>query len=159
MFRVGTGFDVHAFTKGQSITLCGIEIPFSKSLKGHSDADVALHALTDAILGALSLGDIGRWFPDSDPLWKNAKSEIFLNKALELMKDRKMTVGNVDMTIICQQPKISTLHERLIESVSKICGIEKNVINIKGTTTENLGFTGREEGIASLCTVLLHEIK
>ena len=78
MFKVGTGFDVHAFTEGQSIILCGIEIPFSKSLKGHSDADVAFHALTDAILGALSLGDIGRWFPDSDPLWKNAKSEIFL---------------------------------------------------------------------------------
>ena len=159
MFRVGTGFDVHAFTQGQSITLCGIEIPFSKSLKGHSDADVALHALTDAILGALSLGDIGRWFPDSEPLWKNAKSEIFLNKALELMKDRKMTIGNIDMTIICEQPKISIVHEKLIESVSKICRIEKNVINIKGTTTENLGFTGREEGIASLCTVLLHEIK
>ena len=159
MFRVGTGFDVHAFTKGENIILCGIKIPFSKSLKGHSDADVALHALTDAILGALSLGDIGRWFPDNDPAWKNAKSEIFLNKALELMKDSKMTIGNIDMTIICQRPKISIVHERLIESVSKICGIEKNVINIKGTTTENLGFTGREEGIASLCTVLLHEIK
>ena len=159
MFRVGTGFDVHAFTKGENIILCGIKIPFSKSLKGHSDADVALHALTDAILGALSLGDIGRWFPDSDPAWKNAKSEIFLNKALELMKDSKMTIGNIDMTIICQQPKISLINERLIKSVSKICGIEKNVINIKGTTTENLGFTGREEGIASLCTVLLNEIK
>ncbi len=157
MFRVGTGFDVHAFTKGQKLILCGVEIPFNKSLKGHSDADVALHALTDAILGALSLGDIGRWFPDNESIWKNAKSEIFLKKSLELMKTRKFLIGNIDMTIICQQPKISEVHEQLVQSVSEICEIDQNIINIKGTTTESLGFTGREEGIASLCTVLLHE--
>tara|TARA_B100000902_G_C26769577_1_gene649689 strand:- start:83 stop:562 length:480 start_codon:yes stop_codon:yes gene_type:complete len=159
MFRVGTGFDVHAFTKGQKLILCGVEIPFNKSLKGHSDADVALHALTDAILGALALGDIGRWFPDNDPMWKNAKSEIFLKKALEFMKDRKFLIGNIDMTIICQQPKISQVHEQLVENVSRICGIDPHRINIKGTTTESLGFTGREEGIATLCTVMLHEGK
>ena len=159
MFRVGTGFDVHKFTNGNKLILCGVAIPFNKSLKGHSDADVALHALTDAILGALSLGDIGRWFPDSDPLWKNAKSEIFLKKALELMTDSKYSIGNIDMTIICQQPRISEVHETLIRNVSEICNINSKVINIKGTTTETLGFTGREEGIASLCTVLLNEIK
>ena len=159
MFRVGTGFDVHAFTKGQKLILCGVEIPFNKSLKGHSDADVALHALTDAILGALALGDIGRWFPDNDTKWKNAKSAIFLKKALKMMKDSKFLIGNIDMTIICQQPKISQVYEQLIENVSKICRVDQNRINIKGTTTESLGFTGREEGIASLCTVMLHEIK
>ena len=159
MFRVGTGFDVHQFTKGKKLILCGVEIPFNKSLKGHSDADVALHALTDAILGALSLGDIGRWFPDNNPLWKGAKSEIFLKNALEMMKDNSFSVGNIDMTILCQKPRISEVHELLIRSVSEICELDPKVINIKGTTTETLGFTGREEGIASLCTVLLHETK
>ena len=159
MFRVGTGFDVHAFTKGKKLILCGVEIPFNKSLKGHSDADVALHALTDAILGALALGDIGRWFPDNDPIWENAKSEIFLKKALKLMKDHKFSIGNIDMTIICQEPKISQVHQQLTQSVSEICRVDQNRINIKGTTTEFLGFTGREEGIASLCTVLINEIK
>ncbi len=159
MFKVGTGFDVHKFTNGQKIVLCGVEIPFNKSLKGHSDADVALHALTDAILGALSLGDIGRWFPDDNPLWKDAKSEIFLRKALNLMKSKSFIIGNIDMTIICQKPKISEIYKLLTKSVSVICEIDPKVINIKGTTTETLGFTGREEGIASLCTVLLHEIK
>lgn len=158
MFRVGTGFDVHAFTNGRKLILCGVEIPFNKSLEGHSDADVALHALTDAIFGALSLGDIGRWFPDNDAKWKNAKSKIFLEKALEEMDKRKFLIGNIDMTIICQKPRISDFHELLVKSVSKTCKIKENIINIKGTTTENLGFTGREEGIASLCTVLLYEI-
>ena len=130
MFRVGTGFDVHAFTKGENIILCGIKIPFSKSLKGHSDADVALHALTDAILGALSLGDIGRWFPDNNPLWKDAKSEIFLRKALDLMKSKSFSINNIDMTIICEKPKISEIYELLIKGVSEICEIDPKVIKI-----------------------------
>tara|TARA_B100001250_G_C19794472_1_gene788123 strand:- start:173 stop:652 length:480 start_codon:yes stop_codon:yes gene_type:complete len=159
MFRIGTGFDVHAFTNGKKLFLCGIEIPFDKGLKGHSDADVALHALTDSILGALALGDIGRWFPDNDPLWKNASSSIFVKKAIQLGYSNGFSIGNIDMTIICQKPKISEIHEHLVTSVSEICEVEKNKVNIKGTTTEHLGFTGREEGIASICTVLLNENK
>ena len=159
MYRIGTGFDVHAFTEGKKLVLCGVEIPFNKGLKGHSDADVALHALTDSLLGALALGDIGRWFPDNDPLWKDASSSIFVKKAVELTKEHCFSIGNIDLTIICQKPKILDFHHNLVKNVSEICSIETNKVNIKGTTTEYLGFTGREEGIASICTVLLNENK
>ena len=158
MFRIGTGFDVHAFKPGNKIYLCGIEIPFNKSLAGHSDADVALHALTDAILGALALGDIGLHFPDTDNKWKEAESVIFLNWSLEQAKQRDLTLSNIDLTIICEKPKINNYRNQLILSLSQICSLEKEKINIKATTTEKLGFTGREEGIASICSILLHEI-
>ena len=159
MFRIGTGFDVHAFKPGNKIYLCGIEIPFDKSLAGHSDADVALHALTDAILGALALGDIGQHFPDTDEKWKGAESVIFLNWSLEQAKKRNFTLSNVDLTIICEKPKVNSYREQLLHNLSKICSMERDKINVKATTTERLGFTGREEGIASICSVLLHEIK
>ena len=157
MFRIGTGFDVHAFEPGNKIYLCGVEIPFDKSLAGHSDADVALHALTDAILGALALGDIGLHFPDTDKKWKKAESVIFLNWSITQAKQRKLKLSNIDLTIICEKPKISSYREQLIVNLSKICSLEHDRINVKATTTERLGFTGREEGIASICSILLHE--
>ena len=157
MFRIGTGFDVHAFEPGNKIYLCGVEIPFDKSLAGHSDADVALHALTDAILGALALGDIGLHFPDTDKKWKKADSVIFLNWSITQAKQRKLKLSNIDLTIICEKPKISSYREQLIINLSKICSLEHDRINVKATTTERLGFTGREEGIASICSILLHE--
>ena len=157
MFRIGTGFDVHAFEPGNKIYLCGVEIPFNKSLAGHSDADVALHALTDAILGALALGDIGLHFPDTDEKWKKADSIIFLNWSIEEAKQRNLKLSNIDLTIICEKPKINSFREQLIANLSKICLLENDKINVKATTTERLGFTGREEGIASICSVLLYE--
>ena len=157
MFRIGTGFDVHAFEPGNKIYLCGVEIPFNRSLAGHSDADVALHALTDAILGALALGDIGLHFPDTDEKWKKADSNIFLNWSLKKAKQRNLKLSNIDLTIICEKPKINSFRERLIANLSKICLLENDKINVKATTTERLGFTGREEGIASICSVLLYE--
>ena len=157
MFRIGTGFDVHAFEPGNKIYLCGVEIPFNRSLAGHSDADVALHALTDAVLGAIALGDIGLHFPDTDQRWKKADSIIFLNWSITQAKQRKLKLSNIDLTIICEKPKINSYRERLIVNLSKICSLECDRINVKATTTEGLGFTGREEGIASICSVLLYE--
>ena len=157
MFRIGTGFDVHSFKAGNSVKLCGVEIPFHKSLAGHSDADVALHALTDAILGALALGDIGLHFPDSDMKWKEADSAIFLNWSMEQVKKRNLELSNIDLTIICEKPKISIYREQMKQNLSKLCPLEYDKINVKATTTERLGFTGREEGIASICSILLHE--
>ena len=157
MFRIGTGFDVHAFEPGNKIYLCGVEIPFNRSLAGHSDADVALHALTDAVLGALALGDIGLHFPDTDEKWKKADSIIFLNWSITQAKQRKLKLSNIDLTIICEKPKINNYREQLIVNLSKICSLECDRINVKATTTEGLGFTGREEGIASICSVLLYE--
>ena len=157
MFRIGTGFDVHAFEPGNKIYLCGVEIPFDRSLAGHSDADVALHALTDAILGALALGDIGLHFPDTDEKWKKADSIIFLNWSLKKAKQKNLKLSNIDLTIICEKPKINNYREQLIANLSKVCLLENDKINVKATTTERLGFTGREEGIASICSVLLYE--
>ena len=157
MFRIGTGFDVHAFEPGNKIYLCGVEIPFDRSLAGHSDADVALHALTDAILGALALGDIGLHFPDTDVKWKKADSVVFLNWSLKKAKQKNLKLSNIDLTMICEKPKINSFREQLIANLSKICSLENDKINVKATTTERLGFTGREEGIASMCSVLLYE--
>ena len=158
MFRIGTGFDVHAFKAGKRVKLCGVEIPFHKSLAGHSDADVALHALTDAILGALALGDIGLHFPDSDMKWKEADSAIFLNWSMEQVKKRNLELSNIDLTIICEKPKISIYREQLKQNLSEICSLGYERINVKATTTERLGFIGREEGIAAICSILLNEI-
>ena len=157
MFRIGTGYDVHAFKPGNKIYLCGVEIPFEKSLAGHSDADVALHALTDAILGALALGDIGVHFPDSDKKWKEADSTIFLSWSIEQARQRNLKLCNIDLTIICEKPKINFYRQELTLNLSRICELEIDKVNVKATTTERLGFTGREEGIASICSILLHE--
>ena len=146
--RLGNGFDVHAFTEGNEITLCGINIPFSKKLLGHSDADVGLHAVTDAIYGAIAAGDIGTHFPTSDPKFKNASSDLFLKHAVQLTNQLGYEINNVDCTIICEQPKIGPLSERMRTSISEIMGLDKQRISVKATTSEKLGFTGREEGLS-----------
>ena len=153
--RIGNGFDVHKLRDGNNIKLCGLNIPHSKELLGHSDADVALHALTDAIFGALSEGDIGVHFPPTDKQWKGADSKIFLEKALALMTKQKYSISNLDITIICESPKIRDHSIGMRTNIARICKIKLNQVSIKGTTSEQLGFTGREEGIAALATILL----
>ena len=153
--RVGNGFDVHKFGNTKKLRLCGIDIDFDRGLIGHSDADVVLHALTDAILGALGKGDIGTFFPPSDNQWKNADSKIFLEFAHNAVNEVCLKISNIDITIICEHPKVIKYSMVMKKRLSKILLIETSQINIKGTTTEKLGFTGREEGIACLCTVLL----
>ena len=150
--RVGNGFDVHAFAEGNEITLCGLKIPFSKKLLGHSDADVGLHAITDALYGAIASGDIGTHFPPSDNAWKDAASTVFLKHAVQLAKKLGFKINNIDCTIICEKPKIGPLSNQMKSSVSKIMDLDINRISIKATTSEKLGFTGREEGIAALAT-------
>ena len=157
--RLGNGFDVHAFTEGNEITLCGVNIPFSKKLLGHSDADVGLHAVTDAIYGAIANGDIGTHFPPSDPKFKNASSDLFLKHAVQLTNKLGYQINNVDCTIICEQPKITPFSERMRASISEIMGIDKQRISVKATTSEKLGFTGREEGIAALATVTVSKVE
>ena len=157
--RLGNGFDVHAFTEGNEITLCGINIPFSKKLLGHSDADVGLHAVTDAIYGAIAAGDIGTHFPPSDPKFKNASSDLFLKHAVQLTNQLGYEINNVDCTIICEQPKIGPLSEEMRTSISEIMGLDKQRISVKATTSEKLGFTGREEGIAALATVTVSRVE
>ena len=157
--RLGNGFDVHAFTEGNEVTLCGIKIPFSKKLLGHSDADVGLHAITDAIYGAIAAGDIGTHFPPNDPTWKDASSDIFLKHAVQLADKLGYQINNVDCTIICEQPKIGLLSDKMKTSISKIMELDKNRISVKATTSEKLGFTGREEGIAALATASVSKVE
>lgn len=155
--RIGNGFDVHAFGPGDHVTLCGIRIPFEQGLSGHSDADVGMHALTDAIYGALAEGDIGRHFPPSDPEWKGADSRIFLAHAAERIAARGLKLANADVTLICEQPKISLHADAMAARLADILGVEVGRVSVKGTTSERLGFTGRGEGIASIASVLLVE--
>ena len=155
--KVGNGFDVHKLSVGKQIKLCGIEIKHNKKLIGHSDADVGLHSLTDAILGALGKGDIGTWFPPTESKWKNTDSEFFLKKALKLMQIENFLISNIDLTFICEKPKISKFRAAMIKKMSEVCNIEPKNINIKATTSEKLGFTGREEGIAVLTTILIYK--
>jgi 2-C-methyl-D-erythritol 4-phosphate cytidylyltransferase/2-C-methyl-D-erythritol 2,4-cyclodiphosphate synthase len=154
-FRVGHGFDVHKLVSGSSVILCGVEIPHDASLSGHSDADVAMHALTDAIFGALAEGDIGQWFPPSDPQWKGAVSSIFLEKAMERVAAHGFRIANFDVTIICEQPKIGPHAKEMRTSLSKCTDVPVERISIKATTSEKLGFTGRGEGIAAMATATL----
>ena len=153
--RVGTGFDVHKFKKGKKLKLFGITIPFDKSLDGHSDADVGFHSIVDAILGGLCLGDIGNHFPPTDNKWKNKQSIFFMTYVKKLLKNEKFKVNNLDVTLICEKPKVSQYQKRFIESVAEALDIDCRKINIKGTTTEKLGFLGREEGIACQVSVTL----
>lgn len=153
--RIGTGFDVHAFEPGDHVLLCGVRVPHRRRLKGHSDADVGLHALTDAIYGALADGDIGQHFPPSDPQWKGTDSEVFLRHAVERATARNFTISNADLTLICERPKIGPHASDMIKNISRICSIEATRISVKATTSEHLGFTGREEGIAAMASVIL----
>jgi 2-C-methyl-D-erythritol 4-phosphate cytidylyltransferase/2-C-methyl-D-erythritol 2,4-cyclodiphosphate synthase len=147
--RTGTGFDVHAFAEGDHLWLGGIRIDHERSLSGHSDADVALHALTDAILGAIADGDIGSHFPPSDPQWKGAASDQFLRHAVTLTQRRGGEIAHLDLTIIAEEPRIGPHREAMRASIAAICGIALNRVSVKATTTEKLGFTGRREGIAA----------
>jgi 2-C-methyl-D-erythritol 4-phosphate cytidylyltransferase/2-C-methyl-D-erythritol 2,4-cyclodiphosphate synthase len=147
--RIGTGFDVHAFKPGSKLMLCGIELPYEKTLDGHSDADVALHALTDAVLGAVGLGDIGMHFPPTDPKWRGAASHQFLRHAADLVTAMNGVIVNVDVTIICERPKISPHRVAMVARLAEILGIEVGRVSVKGTTTERLGFLGRGEGIGA----------
>lgn len=147
--RTGSGFDVHAFEGGDHVILCGVKIPHDKKLKGHSDADAALHAITDALLGAVGEGDIGDHFPPSDKKWKGAPSDIFLKHAVDLVHKKGGTISSIDLTLVCEAPKIGPHREAMRKSVAKITGIEPARVSVKATTTEKLGFTGRGEGIAA----------
>jgi 2-C-methyl-D-erythritol 2,4-cyclodiphosphate synthase len=151
--RTGIGFDVHAFTEGRKLILGGIEIKYDRGLAGHSDADALLHAITDALLGSISLGDIGTHFPDDDPRYKNADSTVFLIKANELIRNRGYFINNIDAVLMLQQPKISPYVQKMKEKISKILDIGSERVSIKATTTEKLGFVGREEGISVMAVV------
>ena len=150
--RTGTGFDVHRLVPGDHVWLCGVSIPHDHALLGHSDADVGLHAATDALLGAVGEGDIGQHFPDSDPRWKGASSHIFLSEAARLVRARGGVISNVDITLLCEAPKITPYRNRMRERIAEILGIDAGRVGIKATTTEGLGFTGRREGIAALAS-------
>ena len=156
--RLGNGYDVHRFGTGDQVTLCGIEIPYDKGLQGHSDADVGMHAITDALYGAMAQGDIGQHFPPSDPQWKGAASEIFLRHAVDLARDLGFSISNVDCTLVCEFPKIGPHSDRMRAELSRILNIQIDRVSVKATTSEKLGFTGRGEGIAALATAALVKI-
>ena len=154
-FRTGIGFDVHAFAEGRKLIIGGVTIPFEKGLLGHSDADVLLHAICDAMLGALALGDIGKHFPDTDLKYKDADSMELLKNVFELIKSKNYRVGNVDAVIAMQKPKLSPYIEEMRKNISKVLESSLEQISVKATTTEKLGFVGREEGVSSMATALL----
>lgn len=153
--RIGQGYDVHAFGEGDHIMLAGVRVAHSRGVLAHSDGDVALHALCDAMLGALALGDIGVHFPPSDDRWKGADSSRFVNHCNELLRERGWQVGNVDITVICERPKVGPHALAMRETVAQLLAIDLDRVSIKATTSEKLGFTGREEGIAAQAVALL----
>lgn len=153
--RIGTGYDVHKLVEGRKLILGGVEVPHTLGLLGHSDADVLLHAIMDAILGAAGLGDIGKHFPDTDEAYRGISSMKLLEHAGALIADHGYVVGNIDATVIAQQPKLRPYIERMEENVASVLGISVDQVNIKATTEEHLGFTGREEGISSQAVCLL----
>lgn len=153
--RIGNGYDVHAFEDGDHVILCGVKIPHDRALKGHSDADVGMHAITDAIYGALAQGDIGRHFPPSDPQWKGTDSRVFLDHAVKLAADLGYNLSNVDLTLVCEHPKIGPHACEMQRVLAQITGLSTGRISVKATTSEKLGFTGRSEGIAAMATALV----
>ncbi|WP_299904724.1 bifunctional 2-C-methyl-D-erythritol 4-phosphate cytidylyltransferase/2-C-methyl-D-erythritol 2,4-cyclodiphosphate synthase [uncultured Paracoccus sp.] len=153
--RMGNGYDVHALGPGDHVWLCGVQIPHDHGLVGHSDADVGMHALTDAIYGALAEGDVGRHFPPSDPQWKGADSAIFLHHAADLFRSRGFRLGNADVTLVCEAPKIGPHALAMQDRLAAIMGVEAGRVSVKATTSEQLGFTGRREGIAAIATCTL----
>ena len=157
--RIGIGFDVHTFKEGDYVILAGEKIPYTKSFLAHSDGDVVLHALTDAILGAAKCGDIGMLFPDTDPAYKNADSVILLQKAYEKVQDKGYTIGNIDITVMAERPKLMPHKEKMALNIAKALNIHEDDVNVKATTMEKLGFVGREEGIAAQAIVLLKAIQ
>ena len=153
--RIGTGFDVHAMAEGRPMIICGVDIPFEKGLAGHSDADVGIHALCDAIYGALAEGDLGRHFPPSENTWKDADSARFLRHAAERIAARGGRLANADVTIICERPKITPHAPAMRARLAELLGVGIEAISVKATTTERLGFTGRGEGIAAQAAVIV----
>ena len=155
MMRIGTGFDVHALVAGRPLVIGGVAIPHDRGLDGHSDADVLLHAIADAILGALALGDLGRHFPDTDPRWKGADSRTLLRHVADLMRQRGFGVGNVDATVVAQAPRLAPHVAAMRRNLAADLGCTVDDVSVKATTTEGLGFEGRGEGIAAMASVLL----
>lgn len=157
--RTGFGYDVHRFTAGDKIRLCGVDINCGFALSGHSDADAGLHALTDALLGTIAAGDIGQHFPPSDPQWKGADSDIFLSHALKLVKQAGGHLNHIDVTLVCETPKIGPHREKMRNRLAKILDLPESKVSVKATTTERLGFTGRKEGLAAyaVATVIVQK--
>ena len=156
--RIGTGYDVHRLVENRALILGGVAVPYEKGLLGHSDADVLVHAIMDALLGAAALGDIGKHFPDSDPEYAGVSSILLLKKVADLLAEEHYLVGNIDATIIAQRPKLATYLQEMRENIAEALGISLNQINIKATTEEGLGFTGSGEGIASQAVCLLNTV-
>ncbi len=153
--RIGHGFDVHAFAENRKLILCGVEIENDKGLLGHSDADVATHAVMDALLGAAAMGDIGKHFPDTDEKYEGADSLKLMEHVIEIISSDGYSVSNIDVTIIAQKPKLAPYIEKMAENIARVAKVEKNRVNVKATTTEKLGFTGRGEGIATEAVCIL----
>jgi len=158
VIRIGTGYDVHAFASGRPLVLGGVTIPFEKGLSGHSDADVLIHAVCDALLGALAIGDIGTHFPPTDPRYKNASSIGLLNEVTMMVGNRGYRVNNVDSVIVAQEPRLSPYTDEMRKNIADAIGAELGQVSIKSTTTEGLGFAGRKEGIAAQAVVMLAEL-
>ncbi|SMO44168.1 2-C-methyl-D-erythritol 2,4-cyclodiphosphate synthase [Balnearium lithotrophicum] len=158
MYRIGIGYDVHRLEEGYRLVIGGVEIPYPKGLKGHSDADVLVHAICDAILGALSLGDIGEHFPDSDDRFRGISSLILLKEVNRIVNENGYRVVNVDSTVVAQRPKLSPYKEEMRKNISEVLGISINSVSVKATTTEGLGFEGREEGISAQAVALLKKL-
>lgn len=157
MIRIGNGFDVHRLVEGRRCIICGVDVPYEKGLLGHSDADVALHALSDALLGAAAMHDIGYHFPDTDPRYKGADSRALLREVLRLIGEKGYRPVNVDVTIIAQAPKMLPYIEAMRGNIAMDLGLDADAVSVKATTTEHLGFTGRKEGIAAQATVLIEK--
>ncbi|PWN05229.1 2-C-methyl-D-erythritol 2,4-cyclodiphosphate synthase [Rhodohalobacter mucosus] len=157
-FRIGFGYDVHRFTEGEALLMGGVKIPFHQKLEGHSDADVLLHAITDGLLGAAALGDIGSHFPDTDPAYKDADSRVLLRKSYQLVKEKGYELGNLDATIIAERPKFRPYIDSMRSSLAENLDCDADRVSIKATTNERMGFAGRQEGIAVHAVVLIKRI-
>ena len=155
MYRIGTGFDVHGFCEGKALILGGVEIPGCRGLEGHSDADVLSHAVADAILGAIGEGDLGKHFPPGNPEYKDVSSLLILSQVARMITDKNYQIENIDCTVVCEEPKISTYAQSMEEKIADALGISLKRVNVKGTSTDGLGFTGRKEGIAAMASVYL----
>jgi 2-C-methyl-D-erythritol 2,4-cyclodiphosphate synthase len=157
--RVGSGIDVHAFGPGDCVVLGGVRIAYSRGILAHSDGDVLLHALVDALLGAAALGDIGQHFPDTDPQWKGARSERFVTATLEMLSRRHLQIVNVDLTLLAEKPRINPHRDEIRRNIARMLSLPESSINLKATTTEQLGFVGRSEGLMAMATVLIDDIR
>lgn len=156
MFRIGHGYDVHKFAQNRKLILGGVDIPYEQGLLGHSDADVLVHAVCDALLGAAALGDIGKHFPDTDASYKDADSLKLLGRVCELIENKGYRVGNIDATVIAQKPKLAPFTDTMRTNIARVCGIDRDFVNVKATTEEGLGFTGEKLGIAAHCVALIN---